>query len=268
MYCKVITAENYSELQKIMAETKAHAAARFAEDKWSAQASTRIAFIGYDAIKRFADEFQAVKMEFAEPMKTDGKTRAMNVPFVWGEYSYYFTREGSNGKFVNFNDWDGIKHLVLFDGILLWPCSTRTATRDFRLFNDETDYRNYLPYDWEKNNPAPNNVGTISDKKMQAWKTWLITRKNAAEENKNQREDKVAAFLERIAEIPASECQKKVVGEYQGEIIRNGLCYSWKIQNGVVYDDLKVDYTTGWRDKKDKLTCFKEMAVGEYFVAI
>jgi len=256
--------ENYSELKKIMAETKATAAARFAEDKWSAQASTYLAILGEDTIRRFAADFQATKTEFATPIKTDGKTRAKLIPFAFGEYSYYFSKDGSNGKFVNFDSWNGHESLIEFDGVLLWPCHTRTATRDFTLFNDNTDYRNYLPYGWEKENPEPNKVGTLSDKKMAEWTNYLLAKKKAAENEKEMRENGVANFLARIAEIPESECQRKEVREFGGEIIRNGLCFSWKISNGVVYQEMKVHYTTGWRDKKDTLTCFNEMAVGKY----
>ncbi len=265
MKYRIIKSENFHEIENIMEEMKSLAEKRFAEEKYSAQASEYIAIFGEDAIKLFAEKYDVkIANKFAPAMKTDGKTTVKILPYVMGEYSYYISRDGANGCFVNFNNWDGIRTMLEVDGVILWPCSTKTATKGFMLFNDETDYRNYLPYDWEKNNPAPNNVGTISDKKMQAWKEWLIARKNAAEENKNQLEDKVAAFLRNIAAIPESECQRKDVREYQGEIIRNGLCYSWKIENGVVYDKIEVHYTTAWRDGKSRLDCFKEMCAGKY----
>lgn len=265
MYYKVITKKNFNEIETIMAEMKVLAAKRFAENGCSAQATTPICIMGEDAINLFDKKFsRVIKIEYAPAMRTDGKTVAKSIPYISGEYSYFITCDGQNGCFSNFNNWDGIRSLIEIDGVLLFPNRSRTATRSFSLWNDDTDYYNYLPYEWEKNNPEPTKVGTISDKKIRAWKDWLCARCMAALDEIRTREKNVADFLARIDAIPESECQRKLVYENHGEIVRNGLCYSWEISNGVVRDSLKVHYSTAFKDGKTTFDAFKEMCVGKY----
>lgn len=138
----------------------------------------------------------------------------------------------------------------------------------FFIFNDCTDYRTSLPYDWENKNPAPQRVGTLTDKKVKAWHDWLLARREAAQQEMARREDEVQAFRRRIAAIDPATCQRYDVREYQGEIVRNGLCFSWKIINGHVEQKIEVHYATGWRDDKDKLQCFTEMCEGRYVAVL
>jgi len=265
MIYKTITKENFNEIETIMQRMKTLATERFAEDKYSAQATEYICIMGEDAINLFDKKFSGViKKEYAPTMRTDEKTVAKSIPYVTGHYCYYITRDGSNGRFSNFNDWGGIKALVEIDGVLLYPHRADKTTKSFSLWNDNTDYRNYLPSEWEKNNPEPTKVGVISDKKIRAWKDWLCGRKNAAEAEMKRREKNVADFLAKIEAIPESECLRKQVGDVRGEIVRNGLCYSWEISYGIVYDKLKVHYTTAWKDGKTTFDAFKEMVVGKY----
>lgn len=262
MIYKIITMENFSQVEKVQAEMKALAKERFAKDGYSAQATEHIAFVGEDAIRAFAEQFKCIAIKFAPQIKTDGKTRARIIPYIFGRYSYYISQQGENGKFGEFIKWSGIESLIEFDGILFrgWDRIEQGKPCRLQIYNDDTDYYNYLPSDWEMKNPQPNKVGTITDKKMSQWKDWLLARQKSANDKKMEREGNVAKFFAEIAKIPSSECKTMEIGKNRGRIVRNGLCLRYSIQNGVVSTSIEV--TLPVFSKESKVDVFNKMCEG------
>lgn len=267
MQYTIITAENYSDIERIKRQVKNRVAQAMKTDRFNDYATEFLSIQGREAIERFAAEYNIGEITFSE-FPTDGKTRARLVPHIEGHYYFNARGEGSDGM-RDFSAYYGVRNLVEFDGLLLWPSMERNkSTCTFCILNDCTDYRTYLPYDWENKNPAPQRVGTLTDKKMQQWHDWLLARREAAQQEMASREDEVQAFRRRIAAIDPATCQRYDVREYQGEIVRNGLCFSWKIIEGHVEQKIEVHYATGWRDGKDKLKCFSEMCEGKYVAVL
>ena len=263
MQYTIITMENYSDIERIKREVKNRVNEAMRQDRFNDYGAHYFSIQGRETIERFAAEYNLKKTVFSE-FDTDGKTRAHLIPHIEGHYFYNVRGEVSEGM-TDFYYYDGIRNLVEFDGLLLWPSFERNkSTCSFSIFNDDTDYRTYLPYNWEDENPKPQRVGVITDKKMQAWKDWLLARREAALQEKARREDGIKQFRQRIAAIDPATCQRYHVHENKGEIVRNGLRYSWKIIHGYVEDKIEIDYTMGWRDHKDRLLCFTEMCEGKY----
>lgn len=267
MQYTIITAENYSDIERIKRQVKNRVAQAMKTDRFNNYGTECLSIQGREAIERFAAEYDLGKLTFSE-FPTDGKTRARLVPHIEGHYYFNARGEGSEGM-TNFYAYDGIRNLVEFDGLLLWPSFERNkSTCTFCIFNDCTDYRTYLPSSWENETPAPQRVGTLTDKKMQAWHDWLLARREAATQEMARREDEVEAFRRRIAAIDPATCQRYDVRENSGEIVRNGILYKFQIANGRVNDRIEVHYTTGWRDGKDRLQCFTEMCEGRYVAVL
>lgn len=267
MNYKLFTIENLSDIESVLQQAKECAEKRHAESGYNAQSLERIVILGEEAIDAFCKKYNVKKDKYANPLKTDGKTSAEIIPYIDGECGYTVSHGGEvNRYFSNFGCWRGITSMVKFDETLMVWFDAKEQGKPARwcIFNDNTDYYNYLPYGWREENPEPNKMGTITDKKAREWKNWLTAKRQAALNERDRREGAVVTFMKRIGKIDKNNCQRYNVGETSGEIIRNGLCFSWTISNGVVSQKLDVHYTTAWRDGKDKLDAFNEMCAGKY----
>lgn len=256
MKYEIITAQNFSDIEKLSEAKKESVKNSFSVDLWQNYGSINFAVIGEDALQMFREKYGYKLQRYSEPLKTDGKTRAKILPFISPEY-YFDARNGGRGGIVSVYDHSEIGYLIEFDGVLFRYYGKNTVS--FSLFNDNTDYYNYLPYNWDKNNPAPNNVGVITDKKIEAWKKYLLSRKFAAEAEKNRRENSAAAFLAKIKNFDSTGCKKCDVGETSGRIVCNGLEYTYKISNGVISERISVHYSAS-----NNFDTFIKMINGEF----
>lgn len=259
MNYNIIYAGNFSDIEKIRENAKNDILRRSQVDPWDNYVHGQFAILGDDAIKMFCQKYGYNFKEWDE-IKTDGKTRAKLVPFITP--SYYYDARDDRGGITNIYTHSKVGVLVEFDGVLLtshiW--NVKGGSRTFYLFNDDTDYNNYLPYNWEKENPKPNRVGTLTDKKVSAWVEWLKAKKRAALDEKEKRENSAGAFLNKIRQIDTTKCKEFRIGEKSGYLVRNGLKYSYEIsESGYISEKLAVHYSTG-----STMETFLKMSEGNF----
>lgn len=242
MYYNIITAKNFNDIE-ILSKAKINEIDNgYKLDPWFNYGTVYFAVIGSDALQMFREKYGVKLTRYAETIKTDGKTRAKVLPYILPEF-YYDARTGKSGL-TNFCEYTEINYLVEFDGALFrfnnW---SGNKTRTLSLFNDNTEYNKYLPYNWESENQAPAKVGVLSDKKLKAWYEYLMSKKQAAENEKNKRENKVNLFLDKIKSIDTSKFDDSFVSEKSGHFVCNGLRYSYTIENGFISENIQVHYS-------------------------
>lgn len=100
----------------------------------------------------------------------------------------------------------------------------------------------------------PNYIGMYTKKKVDAWIDYLLNVHYKAVELDKERAQKIETFFREIERI----------GGYRGdcgEIERNGVLYSWKIENGHIYQWLKLSAQV-----RANLDNFKALAVNNFSV--
>lgn len=100
----------------------------------------------------------------------------------------------------------------------------------------------------------PNHIGMYTKKKVDAWIDYLLKVHYKAVELDKERAQKIETFFKEIERI----------GGYRGdsgEIERNGVLYSWKIENGHIYQWLKLSTQV-----IANLDNFKALAVNNFSV--
>lgn len=237
MYYNIITAKNFNDIE-ILSKAKINEIDNgYKLDPWFNYGTVYFAVVGSDALQMFREKY-GVKLTRYADIKTDGKTSAKIIPYILPEF-YYDARDGKSGL-TNYNEYTEICYLVEYNGVLMYY---KHVSRTFSLFNDNTEYNKYLPYNWENENQAPAKVGVLSDKKLKSWYEYLMSKKQAAENEKNMRENKVNLFLDKIKSLDASKFDDSFVSEKSGHFVRNGLRYSYTIENGFISENIQVHYS-------------------------
>lgn len=201
------------------------------------------------------------RLQVEDTIKTDGKTKAEIIPFI--TVSYYYDARYNGGGLTDIHTYSNIGCLVNYNGVLLEPFKLHYNKEmfAFRLFNDNTDYNTYLPYNWGKENVSPNNVGTMTDKKLDSWVNWLKNRKLAALNAKDSANNKVNNFLAKIREFDVNEFSDYKITDKSGYFVKNGLRYSYQINNaGYISEKIELAYITTNFNTLDK---FKLMIQGK-----
>ena len=256
MKYEIITAQNFSDIEKLSEAKKESVKKSYAVDRWQNYGSVNFAVIGEDALQMFREKYGYKLQRYSAPLKTDGKTRAKILPYILPEY-YFDARDGGRGGIVNVRDSFEIGYFIEFDGALLQYYGGKTVS--FSLFNDDTDYYNYLLYGWKKEHPAPNNVGVITDRKILAWYDYLISRKEAADAEKKRRENGVNEFLNTLRAFDPSGCSSCTIGANSGRIICGGLEYSYNINSGRINENIHIHYSC-----EKTFETFAKMIRGDY----
>jgi hypothetical protein len=265
---KIINTTQKKEVLSAIARIKAAAKTEAEAAKDYLYSHTPIAVLGEEAIsvvRPLLRDKCVSDVVWREPFDTDGKTSAKQIPVLYCAY-YYNARDKEQGFS---SDWR-IGTVILYRGRYLdFHRMYKAKTATFSLFNPKVygaELNEYIPSQWTEENPVPNMVGTLTDKKLDAWVDWLESRLNAYYEEKARRDLEVGDFLERISEQikKGVDFHSENIDKKQGSIVKNGLEFSWRIDKGIVSTKIEVHYTTGWKDGKDKLTCFEEMCRGEY----
>ena len=260
----IIEQSNFDDIERVQAEAKARKDASYKIDVFDNYAHGTFAVIGAKAVQMFCNKY-GYTFAGQDTIKTDGKTKAEIIPLLTPSY-YYDAREGGRGGLTDIYPHNKIGYLVKYNGVLLdhYKKHYNSEAVAFRLFNDNTDYSKYLPYNWENENPQPNYVGTLTDKKLNDWLNWLTARKNAAEAAKMATNNKISEFLAKVRAFDATGANECVITETRGHIIKNGLRYEYEIDgNGHISEKVRIDYTFVKSDA-DTLTKFGQMANGDF----
>lgn len=106
----------------------------------------------------------------------------------------------------------------------------------FFLFNDDREYRSYLPYNYEKDHPEPNSSSALTDKKLMDWVCYLTHKANSADREKERRENSVEAFYNRLREsIDENMCDRFEINENGATIVANNLRLTVKVHSDNTY---------------------------------
>jgi len=216
---------------------------------------------GKKAIERFLKEYAPAALILkARDIKTYGKTSAEILPYIMVNIEGDSRRE----KGIVCSDcYYNIFSIIKYNGEyyeLFRQYNENTGS--IALHNDpfQKELRPYLPYGWEKSNPAPNKVGTITDAKLNEWIKWLNKRRATAQAIYNERRGGVLAFMARLNQMDPTQFDKFKVSPNGGEIVKNGLEFTYKVEeDGNIRQSIKVHYSAGW-----DLDTFLKMAAGTY----
>ena len=254
METKIITLANFQEINKSL------------EALWEKAKNdngTRcehLAIFGRDAIAEYLRVYDPEgKINYTvSNLKTDGKTRAELVPYIYIE--------------LNCNYWDKIKHvikqriyyardLVLFDGQIYSIYTGNKSTAEVTIFGDDWNYyKNYLPANWEKENPEPQKIGTITDKKMTVWAEYLKQKRAAADQVFNEKQNAAAVLRAKLAALDGSKFDYIKINDNSGQIIKNGLEYHFNITDtNTVREYIEVHYKA-----PQTIAAFLDMIAGNY----
>ena len=240
MYYKIITSKNFEKIETLSKSKINEIDECYKLNSFDNYGVINFIVMGENALQMFREKYGAKLNRYAEPIKTDGKTTAKLIPYFLPEF-YYDARDGHHGL-TNYNDYTEIQYLIEFNGVLLDTRNYGGKTARLFLFNDTTDYRTYLPHEWENENEEPQKVGVLTDKKLKAWYDYLTSKKAAAENEKNRRENKVTLFMERIKSVDTSKFEESFISEKSGYFISGGLRYSYTIVNGYISENLEIYY--------------------------
>lgn len=216
---------------------------------------------GEKAIERFLKEYAPnAKTENARQIQTDGKTSAQILPYIIVDIQGD-SRE-ANGV-ICAHCYYNIFSIILYKGQYYELLRQYNETTGRIALHDDpfqSELRPYLPYDWEKSNPAPNKVGTITDAKLNEWIKWLNKRRGVAQAVCNERREGVQAFMARINQMDPTQFDKFKVSPNEGTIVKNGLEFTYKVEeDGNIRQSIKVHYSA-WNN----LDAFLKMAAGTY----
>jgi len=124
-------------------------------------------------------------------------------------------------------------------------CDIRIKYNKFRkkyYFHYDSNFENvssYIISDIEKKYEAPKNVGVLTTKKIQDWIKYNQNIYLDVKAESEKRTDNITSFLESIK----GENVRFFNDGKSGEIIKNGIKYSFKIENGYVSEKIEIHYT-------------------------
>ncbi len=256
---EIITKENYQSIAEIIATAKDMAKLNAEKGPNMNYAYERIHIVGHDLFMRFCEDrgidYKSLYFGCYGHSELRNKSSIAKVETIYTvEYHY----DGSTKT----ETWSNISKgsYVLVDGeILNASFYNSKTTADFSFFQDYRKYSDRLPNSWLIENPAPERVGVMTDKKVQAWLDWLRQRRDLYNEIENERNAKVAKFLESVRSA-ADKCSEVNIGETSGSLRSNNLVFTYQISDGgYIYPQIKVDHRG-----ETSLNTFMQMIAGSY----
>ena len=231
---KEIRLENFSDLAKVMEEAIVQSTE--SNDYYCEY----VYLIGVDTIKKFEETYNI---------------RFTNYPWKWADEKVKNLKIQGSAKFVyvgeiqiyaDCRDWQTeeykrprfnmghIQKVVEYKNQLLdTGCSYRDKTYRFYLFNDDTDLSQVKVY-------KPNKVGTLTDKKADAWLNALLEEKRIALNVKNENELKVKQFKNMLADLLKMPLSKF---EENSNVFRMGIFeIKYQCDNKTGYTRVDVDF--------------------------
>ena len=192
---KEIRLENFSDLSKVIEEVRVQSTER--NDYYY----DRLYLVGIDTIKKFEETYNVRFGDFSwrwadeaeKNLKIQGSSKFVYVGeiHIYADCRDWQTEEYKRPCF----SMENIQKVVEYkDYLLTSGCSHGDKTYRFYLFNDDTDLSQV-----EVN--KPNKVGTLTDKKADAWLNALLEEKSLALNVKNENELKVKQFKNMLADL-------------------------------------------------------------------
>ncbi len=241
---KEIRLENFSDIEKIIEEVKVTSS-----DK-NDYFSKSFILIGIDAIKKFENTYNFKISEHdwkraderVENLKINGSAKFV---YIYEITAYADCREcfGEKYKTPNFSDGHLSKVVEYKNYLMTTGCSFGCKTYRFYLFNDlqdtslvETEY--------------PQKVGTLTDKKADAWLNCLIDEKKRAIDNDKANELKVKQFKNMLADLLKMPLSRF---EANSNVFRMGIFeIKYQCDNKTGYTRVDVDFDIIARDADNK----------------
>ncbi len=255
----IITEENYQSISAIKEATKAKAMQNAVKDPIMDYASETIHIVGRSLFERFcADEDidrRDVSSSYYGHAAFRNKSTIATVDVIY-RIEYHYDCRNNNGSWSRISKGD----YIFADGEILSASFYHSkAAADLSFFEDYRSYYTRLPNSWKKENPAPDRVGVITDKKIQAWLDWLRQRRDIYDGIENQKNAKVTEFLESVRNA-AEHCEESRIGETSGSLRSNNLVFTYSIsEGGYIHPQIKVDYKG-----EACLNTFLQMISGSY----
>lgn len=193
---KEIRLENFSDLSKVIEEVRVQSTER--NDYYC----ERVYLVGVDTIKkfeetyniRFADHSWKWADEAEKNLKIQGSAKFVyvGVIHIYADCRDWQTEEYKRPRF----SMEHIQKVAEYrNHLLATDCSYGDKTYRFYLFNEDTDDLPQVKVD------KPNKVGTLTDKKADAWLNALLEEKSLALNVKNENELKVKQFKNMLADL-------------------------------------------------------------------
>ena len=134
-------------------------------------------------------------------------------------------------------NWDGKKYHI--------------GTNDYVANN----LNSYQKNDIIKSFEAPNNIGVLSNKKIQQWIDYINQHVTEIRNKDKENSNKIVLFLESIKDEPV----KWYAENKRGAIYKNGLRYEFNIDAGNIDEKISLEYFGG-----QNLELFKQLSDNKY----
>lgn len=197
---KEVRLENFSDIEKMFDEVKSVAKAK------NTDVYKRVLLVGEETIRKFEDvygiSFRSNNWEWADERYKNLKIKG-SAKFVYvGEIALISDFRNNDGNGCSHICIESIYKVVEYKDVLLWSgCSNRDKTYRFYLYNEAQDTKNV-------ETEYPQYVGTLTDKKADAWLDCLLDEKKRVIEKDNANIEKVKQFKNMLADLlhlPLSE---------------------------------------------------------------
>lgn len=195
-----IRLENFSDIEKMFDEVKSVAKAK------NTDVYKRVLLVGEETIRKFEDVYgislRSNNWEWADERYKNLKIKG-SAKFVYvGEIALISDFRNNDGNGCSHICIESIYKVVEYKDVLLWSgCSNRDKTYRFYLYNEAQDTKNV-------DTEYPQYVGTLTDKKADAWLNCLLDEKKRAMEKDNANIKKIKQFKNMLADLlhlPLSE---------------------------------------------------------------
>ena len=203
---------------------------------------------GEDAIRLFMEKFTDGEYkykfkradEYVKNLKLTGSSKFVYIASV------LICTLGRSGKPYIYLEY--LVKCVEYNGIIfVTPCCGKTY--EFYIYNE-----GYIIPE-KRLLPTPQKVGTVTDKKMQAWVDYLRAEKAAQEADKNAKKEEVQKFKQELCEITGVSMEL-LEGREEGTIYGDMFRVSWYANERTGCCDLSIRMQ--WDHSMDTLRTLKE----------
>ena len=129
-------------------------------------------------------------------------------------------------------------YAVTFEGRELFIYRASGNVGEISLKNDDRDYYHYSHALKGISDRTPNHVGTLTDKKVREWVSWLDERAAAYDAITTAENEEVAKFLAEMLKIDPATCDRCEIGDERGVVEKGGIRLSYRVENRHVHTEL------------------------------